>query len=146
MAYPTGTLGIALDRVDTRVLALKQYCIRARDKMQAGSVPSGYVSGAYTSLQNERTAIIEARSVPGIGAFAQAQKGNENLDVVAEFNAIIANIEAATAWIATNFPKDGDGYLLAQTWGATGPVDRQFAPAATSGLRTILQSIIDGIS
>ena len=61
-------------------------------------------------------------------------------------NAVIAAIDGVTAWIVANFPKDGSGFLLAQTWGANAPADRVFTPAQLAAFRTQLDSLIATIA
>lgn len=145
MAYPTGTLGIVLSRVDERIASLKQLCIRTRDRAAAGPIVATVIIDTFIHLQDERNALLQARSVPGLAEYARAQKGNDTLDIVAEFNAVITAIEAASSWISSNFPADANGFLLRETLGANSPVDRSFATAATAGFRSSLQAIIDRI-
>ena len=146
MAYPTGTLGKVLDKIDERIAYLKQFCIRIRDRAASGPIQATTIVDTFINLQSERTALVGASAVPGLVAYAKAQKGDETLDIVVEFNAVIAAIDATIAWINTNFPKDANGFLLRETWGANGPVDRTFTVAQTANFRTVLQGIIDRIN
>lgn len=146
MAWPTGTLSITLEDVDRRASAVKQYATQSRDRMAAGNVPSTLIFDLFIRLKNDRAALASAATVPGIANYAQAQKGDTQFDVAAEFNNLLATIDGVTAWISANFPKDSNGYLLAQTWGAEGPVDRQFSSATTAGLRSVLDTLIATIN
>lgn len=146
MAYPTGTLGIVLSNIDQRIANLKQFCIQARDRSQAGPITSGTIIDTFINLQGDRNALIQARSVQGLAEYAQAEKGDNTLDIVVEFNEVIATIETTAAWIQANFPKDGSGFLLSQTLEVTGPVDRTFTTVQTEGFRSALQAIIDRIN
>lgn len=148
MAYPASTSVPAqtLDAVDRLALNLKAFCQRRKAEMAAGNVPSTTIFDVVINLRSARSQLQAAASVPGIAAYAQAQKGNPSLDIVAEFTAMVNAIDGVVSWVVANFPKDGTGtYLLAQTMGAEGPVDRQFSPAQTAGLRTALDSVINAI-
>ena len=146
MAYPTGMLSLTLEEIDRRAVDVKGYCTRTRDTLGAGNTPATTIFDLFIRLKSDRAAFAAATSVSGLAAYARAQKNDENLDVVTEFGEMLAAIDDVTAWISTNFPKDANGYLLAQTWGASGPVDRTFTPAATAGLRTQLDALIATIA
>jgi hypothetical protein len=128
--------------VNVRAIQMKQQAQGARDTMAAESVPSKTIIDVFLRLRGDRAAFDAAKAVPGLAAYAREQYDNPALDIVAEFNAMTSAIDNVTNWISTNFPKDGGGFLLAQTLGANGPVDRMFTPAQTAGLRTQLDALI----
>lgn len=143
MAYPTGVLSTTLQQVDNTMIQLKDFAARQRDRMAAGSVPSTTIlDDLFVRLRQAKTQLQSAASVPGLAEYARAQKSSDTLDVVTEFQAVVAAIDAVTAWITANFPKDANGFLLARTLGESGPVDRQFTSAATATLRTQLDALI----
>lgn len=146
MAYPTGMLSLKLEDIDQKMLALKTYAQRLKDESNAGTLPSTLILIVYEALRADRAQLVTAASATGMATFAQEQKGNASLDVVAEFNGVIAAIDNVTSWINSNFPKDGSGFLLAQTLGANGRVDRVFTAAATAGLRTQLDALLATIN
>ena len=143
MAYPTGTLAKALEDIDRDLIQLRAFAVRRRDEMAAGNVAATTVLGdLFVRLRQHEHALDAAADTPGIGPYAQEQKSDGTLDVVAEFNAVMAAISGVTGWIAANFPKDVNGFLLAQTLSPEGPVDRTFSPTDTAGLRTQLDALI----
>lgn len=147
MAYPTDSLSRVLEDIDRRMIGLKELAVRRKAEMAAGNVGSmAIVQDLFPSLRKHRAALVTAAATQGIGAYAQQIKNNGTLDVVEEFNAVITAIDNVLNWISANFPKDASGFLLAQTLGAEGPVDRQFTPAQTAGLRTQLDTIISAIN
>lgn len=145
MAYPTGTLGIVLADIDRRILSLKSFCERINTRLET-TAPATVIVDLFINLKSEKAALAAAVTVPGIAAYAQIQKGDENLDAVAEFQALTTLIDTAISWISANFPNDANGYLLRETWGNDGPVDRTFAPATTVTLRNGLTAIINAIN
>lgn len=146
MAYPTGMLSITLEDVDRRALAVKTACQSARTASAAGNINGSDVIAMYNFLKAQRAGLAAASTVPGLGAYAQAQKNSPGLDVVVAFNDMLAAIDGVTTWITTNYPKDVNGFLLERTWGANGPVDRQFTSVQTVGYRTALDSLIATIA
>lgn len=147
MAYPTNSLSVVLEDIDRRMMQLKSMAQRSHDTMAAGNVPSASIFDIFIRAKAEKTALQTAAATPGIADYAKPQKDDEFLDVVAEFNGVISAIDNVTNWIATNFPTLTDPisqvkYLSALTLGPNGPIDRQFTPAQTAGLRTVLQSLI----
>lgn len=142
MAYPTGMLSFVLEHIDRRIADVKRNATNVRNEANSGDIPSSRILTLLVNLRQDRTSLVAAAATPGIGAYAQQIKNNPTLDVVAEFNSVIASLDQVVAWIVANFPQDGQGFLLAQTLGPAGPVDRMFTPAQTSGLRTQLDSLI----
>jgi hypothetical protein len=147
MAYPTGLLSFVLEQIDQRILAIKKQAQVLRADALAGPIQSGRILSAHQYLRAERAALVTAGGTPGLAAFARDQKNNQTLDVVAEFNAVIAAIDNVTGWIATNFPKDAATQaLLERTLEVDGPVERTFTTVQTAGFRTQLDSLIATIA
>lgn len=81
-------------------------------------------------------------AVPGMGDFAQAALVESERDIVADFTAMVTAALAARDWIVAAFPKDGDGYLLRETFDASGArVERQFTPQQLGGLVTVMDAL-----
>lgn len=147
MAFPasSGALSDVLERACRVALSMKAQAQRARDRMAVGNVPSSTILDMDIVLRGFKTELQDAAATPGIVDYAQGQLGDGTLDVAAEFSAMIAGIDDTVAWIRASFPVGSGqaaGYLLARTWGADGPVDRQFTPTQTEGLRTQLDALI----
>lgn len=146
MAYPTGMLSIVLEDIDRRAAALKLYAQQVRAECAVGNVPSSRILDVYVNFKQERAALASAAATPGLTQFARDQKQNQTLDVVAEFNAMIAAIDGVTGWLETNFPKDAGGFLLAKSFSAGTIVDRLFPASQTAGFRTQLDTLIAAIA
>ena len=142
MAYPTWTLSRVLEQLDERVARVKVSADAVRTESLAGPMASGRILGLYTQFRADHADITSLTTTPGLGAYAQQQKNNAALDVVAEFNTMLAALTNVTNWIANNFPKDANGFLLAQTLGATRPTDRTFTTAELATFRTQLDALI----
>lgn len=144
MTYPTNSLSLSLEDVDRQVVRLKQQCTQWLIQLNS-TIDAPVVINMFARLRAERNALTAAAATPGIGAYAQAQKGDDQLDIATEFNAMVAAIDAAANWISTNAPKDGNGYLLLSQFGINGLTHRQFTAQQLGGLRTLVQAISDTI-
>lgn len=142
MAYPTGTLALVLDGADRTLVDLKTRLGSLNTKMAAGDVGAAYVLGIYTRLAGVQASLNTAKATPGIAAYAQTQKDDGTLDVVAEFNSVLAAIAGAITWIETSFPTSTEDWLQSQKMESGSITERQFTPAQTSGLRAALAAII----
>lgn len=111
----------------------------------AGNVGSGALLDYAVFLADAKLSLQAASSVTGIAAYAQEQIGDATFDIVASYTDMMAQINATTAWFIANFSKDGNGFLLAKSFDPANngrTQDRQFTPAQTAGLRTVLDALI----
>ena len=114
----------------------------------AGPIGSTLILDFATFLADAKVALTAASAVPGIAAYAQGQINDNTFDIVASFNAMMAQVNNTTAWIIQNFPNSA-GMLLARSFTVdnTGRTqDAVFTSAQTSGLRTILAALIATIN
>ena len=150
MTFPTSdthrSLAVALQQAQSQASSIKRICQNNSSAMAAGNVASDFIIALYDNLSGAKTVFQQSAAVTGIAAYAQAQIGDSNLDIVAEFTAMVGAITSAMAWIEANFPKDANGFLLAQTFdGAGGRTQRQFTSTQTVGLRTALAAVVAAI-
>lgn len=139
-------LSFVLEDVDRLAAAAKLYAQQVRGECVTGNVPSSRILDMYINLKQYRSQFAAAATTPGIGPYAQTAKNNATLDVVAEFNNMVAKIDAVTAWLETNFPKDGSGFLLAKLFSAGTIIDRLFTAAQLANFVTQLDGLIAAIS
>ena len=144
MSYPTGMLSLTLEDVDRALVGLKTWITTHVSQMAAGNTTATRILSIYTRLVETHERLTEAKAVPGIAEYAQAQKDDEALDVVAEFNGVLALIAAAQAQIAADLPTTND-WLLVSKLTATGTEAREFTAAQTASLRAALTAIADAI-
>lgn len=117
-----------------------------RDVSAAGLIFAQAIVNLMSTLASVRDDLARAAAVTGIAAYAQMQVNDPALNVAAEFTAMTNAIDAVRTWIATNFPKDGSGFLLYHSFDAQGRVtSRTLSPAQTAGLRTQLDVLIGTI-
>jgi hypothetical protein len=152
MAFPSdgGTLRFGLAEawqgIRRAATQLKQASQQVNDASLAGPISSRVILNYVQFLADKRTEIVALAAVPGLDAYGEAQIDDPTLDLTAEYVAMRNALDAARDWIVTNFPKNGGGFLLAQTLTAQGLVtDRQFPTADLATFRTQLQGLIAAI-
>lgn len=146
MAFPTEAATDALTDVRRAMRDLRTRAEGASALTAAAPVSAAFVLAVRQDLYHYRARIMSAAAVPGIADRARAEYADTELDIVAEFNAVIDAVDGTLGWIEANFPQDGDGYLLAEKFAAGGGTTaRTFAAAATAGLRTQLATITGAI-
>jgi hypothetical protein len=142
MSWPTDALDRVLTKVDDSMLRIKSYAERAETQMAAGNVSTSQIINLRNHLLREHTILTELQSYPGLAAYAQNQKGDQALDVTAEFMAVKGAITNVTDNIESTMPKNASGYLLMTKFTATGTSDRTFSSEQTATLRELLNTLI----
>jgi hypothetical protein len=152
MAFPSdgGTLKFGLAEawqgIRRAATQLKQASEQVNAASLAGPITSRTILNYVVFLADKRDEIVAYAAVPGLNAYAQEQVDDTELDIGAEFVAMRNALDAARDWIVANFPKDGNGWLLAQSITAQGRLtERTFSTAALAVFRTQLQGLIAAI-
>lgn len=146
MAYPTGTLSIALEEIDREMIAIKSYCQSVASQLAAGSQKASLIIDIHANLGAAKVRLATWAATPGLAAYAKVQKNNEALDVTAEYQSVLSAINSLLSGVESAFPKDASGYLLREQWAAIGTLERSFTPASTTGLRTLLNAVVATIA
>lgn len=148
MAFPATApeLATAYAQIKNRVGFIRQ----RTQALRAASLATTSAQVIITYVQEMATmrAMLDTlTATPGLAEYARAAEANSGLDIVAEYNAMLAQLAATTAWIASNFPDDGTGYKLAFTLDAQGAIVwRTFSSASLAGLRAVLDALIATIA
>lgn len=149
MAFPASSLALssAYGSIKSKALSIKTQATSLRDASAEGPISADRIIRFATDMDRVRNELAIAAATPGLAAHAQAQEGNPTLDIVAEYNAMIAQLNATTAWISNNLPKDANGYNLVLQIGTSGALLwRTFDSTATAGLRSALDQLIASIA
>ena len=113
----------------------------------AGTVNATQVFQMIDDLRSWVAYFNQVAAIPGIAAYAQAQYSDATYDVVVEFNAMVAAIQACVDWVVANFPKDAGGFAQAYTMQADGSrTAATFTSAQTSGLAANLNAVVAAIA
>lgn len=138
------SLATALARVRASAHGVKQAAQDLRTASAAGPIVARrivHVMEEFTAAHERFNAI---KTTPGLAAYARDQFADQGLDLAAEVSAMQSALVACVTWIQTNMPKDSaSGRWIAVEELIDGKrVDRLLAPAATAGLRTVLDALI----
>lgn len=141
MAYPTDSLAKVLDEIDRMMIGIK-----VQSQARSAALSNGATAHVVIAIRSEMIRAIdrlnELKTTPGLVAYAKEQKNDVLLDVVTEFNAVIAAMQAVVSEIETTFPVDGNGYLLREKWSATDTSPRQFTSGNVANLKTQLDGVV----
>jgi len=131
---------IAYQEAKNAALALKNFCQSQVAAMNA-NIDGREVIAIGTNMSVYKTRLNEAKATPGIAQFAKDQENDPAYDVVAEFNSMVAALDAAVVVIVavnTN--------LLIQGWSPTAAIQyNSFTPAQTANLKAALQTVADSV-
>jgi len=146
MAFPTDSrddLERAWNGVKGAAGQVKASALAVRTSSAAGPIEARAIVVLADQLANANDRLARYTVVPGLLAYVREQINSATFDVVAEYNAMLAQINATRTWIVNNFPKDASNYLLYHTFGADGRiVQRTLTTAQTAGLRTQLDALL----
>lgn len=83
-------------------------------KTRVDSAPTEavHIINAMQGIKAARDVLAAYVAVPGIDAYAKAQYDDANLALSTELTAIVTACDNCLSWVASNYPKDGSGYLL----------------------------------
>lgn len=99
------------------------------------------------NLANYSAWFDEIKTTAGILQYAKDQEDDQTYDVAAEFNALIAAIDATILQLSTDLPKDGNDWLLVNKINANGTlVPRNFTAGALATTIANLDAIAAAVS
>lgn len=140
MAFRT-ILGTAYRQAHDICTSLVKYVTDVRDLSNAGPISGNVAIALHERVIADRARLIAIRDLPGIGNYAKAQEDDPTYDVGAEFNTVVAAVEATRDWLITNV---NTGSWV--TFAVGGVSTKTFSSAATAGLRTQLDALIATIA
>lgn len=145
MAWPTESADLAVQQIDATLISIRERAVSAITRMATEAVTSEYILNLHTDIKSAGQTLENFKSVPGVVAAAREAKDDPTLDVVAEFLAIQTKLVELRDWIESNFPKEGGGgvWLRHVQFVNNVATFATFSSAATAGLRTKLQELVD---
>jgi len=100
-----------------------------------------YLKAVYLTLNRARDQFNDLKTTPGLSQYARDQENSQAYDVGAEFNSMVASIDAALTWIDANVPTNVTVKPPGQ-WGNETMISNTFTAGQTAGLRTALQAVV----
>lgn len=104
-----------------------------------------FLRDIYRTLTRAHGQLTTLSTTPGLADYAVIQESDTNYDVVAEFVAMLAAIEAARQWMVANVPLAVTVKPVAD-WADSDIIATTFTPAQTAGFRTVLDGVVSVIS
>lgn len=147
MAFETNGLGKAYQKAQNESIRVKAFATQARNALIAGNVSANAVIQIMSNMKSSIELWDSVSSVPGIAQFAKDQQDDPAYDVVGEFLVMRTEAVATRDWVIANFPKSAGNFIEKDTLEADGAITvRQFTPAQTTGLQTVLADLIAAIA
>jgi hypothetical protein len=142
MTFPTRpSLQVVWQQFAARAATLKRYCQEFTTASAARAMSASDLEEMLSHLAGFSTYAKASALTPGLEDYVKAQYADSAINIVTEYNTMIAAVDAAIAWIAGNVPKSG-GYVQLDQWANNGTITRRtFSTASLAGLRTVLDSV-----
>lgn len=137
----------SFDRLRTQAVASKQYLAGQRALMVQPTVDA-WVPIQVIQHFGQVVILMNAwAATPGLAQYARDQVADQSYDVVAEFTAMRNAMVSARDNLIAMFPKDGNGFLLYQTFNLDGTLStRTFTAAQVAPAVTLIDTVIASIS
>ena len=148
MAFRASNALPALNYDRAKKLAFQvQRLTSARSTEFSSGASSAQVLSLLDNIRALKSQLDAVKSTPGIATYAKEQEDDPAYDVVAEFTALLAAIDAVIAEIVTTMPTDGSGFLLLNQFDVDGAlIPRNFTPVQLASLRTLLDVVTASVS
>lgn len=139
------TLEQALTNTRTKERLVRQTVVDIRDASLAGDISRNKIMLLPTTIADALDVWNAAAAVTGISQYTKDQVADQALNVVTQFNTMVAEATSVRNWIIANFPANA-GFLLERSFDANGRmVLGTLSTAQTAGLRTELNKLIAAI-
>lgn len=143
MAFPSANVILlrdALDIVRQAASSVKSGAVNLK-AISLGTTGASSIINFALMLAEQKALLAQYAGTPGLGAYAQSQL-NSQVDIVAAYTTMVAQIDATVAWIIANFPTAG-GFIQERQFTADGrTTERTFTSDSLAGLRTQLDALI----
>jgi hypothetical protein len=145
MAFKTDSLAKAYAEAQNEAIRVKNYAQSFSSALAENNQSGDLIENVMVQMKRVIDLWNTTTSMPGMAQYARDQADDQAYDVVAEFNTMRNAAITVRDWIINNFPSAG-GFIQKDTYEADGSITvRQFTPAQTAGLRTVLDSLVNAI-
>jgi len=143
-ASSSTSLQIILQTLQALAAQTKAQAGNALTILQTQNVTTNFVFAFLDQMGALIATLNTWKSTAGLNAYATANLPGYAGTLTTDIDAVIAAGQACITWVVNNFPKDSTNtYILSETLNGDGTRTlRQFTPAQTAGLQTLVQSFI----
>ena len=148
MAFPASQtlLSTALVKASKIASDTKNRSVALNASIALGSIDRDLTITYMSQLTGAINAWNIIKATPGIAEYAKVQYNDPTLDIAAEFNSMVTTATTTRDWIFNNFPKDGSGAWLINSYSESGQhTDLQFTKGQLSTLVTEIDLLITEI-
>lgn len=135
----------ALEHLDFAAIRIADRAQQSASDIAAGCTVDDLI-GILHQLKAARSSILEFRDIPGLRAYAQAQRNDGTYEIITEYSALIALIDDAANTIRTGLPTDPSNYLLAYKLVNDNLAPRNFTALQVAPVILKLQAISDAVT
>lgn len=132
----------ALTRIKEQAVQIQRLAQNRRNVLAAGNTGADIVLALLDNLIAQQATLDGLSSTVGLAQYAKDQENDQTYDVVVEYNALTAAIDAVVTEIVTTFPTAT--FLTLNPDGSRS--FQQLTPVQTARLRTELDVLIAAIS
>ena len=133
------------DKAKATVIQIKRLVVDRSATFTSGATASEVFS-LIDNLSALAKRLDQVKQTPGIAAYATIQEDDATYDVVAEFNTMIAAVDAVITDVVAVLPKDSNGWLLVNKINPDGSlVPRNFTGAQLANIRALLDAVAAAI-
>lgn len=147
MAFRTATaLARGFIEAQSEARNIKAAAARARGLLASASQSADFILGIHRAMVTADTNLATQAAITGMADYAKSQVSDPAYDIVAEFQALRAAVQAVRDSIETTIPKDGSGYFLIHQFAGNQVTPRMFTVAQTASLRNLLQTVENAVA
>jgi len=147
MTFPSHTgdvmLAFALHEAQTLAGNVKAQAENVRNRSLSDNINATEIMAFHGYLKRSLDRLNVLKTTAGIVQYAKDQFDDAGLEIVVEFNAMVAAIEANLTWIRLNLPASAGGFveaILLETDDTQ--TDKTFTATQTAAFRTELDALI----
>lgn len=139
---PAAALALAKNRAGQ----VKGYCTILSGQISS-TVNRDVVTSAASTLKGYRDELDVLKTVQGLAQYARDQENDQAYDVAAEFNALVAAIDAVIAEIFLTYPTaNPSGAVIERVLNADGSVTPlTFTSAQLASVKTLVDAVVVSI-
>jgi hypothetical protein len=137
---------VKYDRAKLVAVQMRNHA-QSRSAQFSSGANSAEILAMVGSLDSFKVELEAARNIPGMAAYAQDQEDDPTYDLTAEFNAMMAALDAVIAEVVATLPSDGNGWLLINSINPDGTLTpRNFTAGQLNQIRSLLDALAATIS
>lgn len=146
MAFRTNSLSSVVTDLNDTMIRLKKVASAGITQLNSGPTDARYVLSIRQRAIKVLSELNTISKTAGIVDHIRKEVNDQTYAVDLEFTKVVAALTALQSGIESAFPVNADGYLLIEKLDAVDTVERTFTVAETTGVRSLLQTVVNSIA